>query len=103
MNPVQAADMSKATAPLFSIFDWTLQAVDGKKASGVAVATTIRSISSGVAFPSRALRAASAAMSEVVSPSLIRLSFIPVLVVIHWSEVSTIFSRSKFVRALSGT
>ncbi len=50
-----------------------------------------------------AILAASTARSEADSPLLaILLSLIPVLVVIHSSLVSTIFSRSAFVRRFSG-
>jgi hypothetical protein len=69
--------------------------------SGVMVATMIKSISSAVTpaiFIARS--AALAAMSEVNSSFARRCgrSLMPVRVVIHSSEVSTIFSRSALVR-----
>src|ERR1041385_5760499 len=52
---------------------------------------------------SMAWRAARTAKREVYSPSAARWrSLMPVRVVIHSSEVSTIFSRSAFVRMPSG-
>ena len=62
--------------------DWTKHAVEGKNISGVAVATRIRSISSGVTPPSfKALCAAFTARSEALSLSdAILLSDIPVRV-----------------------
>ena len=73
--------------------------------SGVMVATMIRSISAAVT-PAAAIarRAASSAMSEVVSAGpAIRRSRMPVRVVIHSSEVSTMRSRSALVITRSGT
>src|ERR1051325_3606489 len=72
--------------------------------SGVAVATIIRFTSSGLTFDcSSALSAAFVAMSLVVSSfAAMRRSLIPVRVVIHSSEVSTIRMRSSFVSRFSG-
>jgi hypothetical protein len=105
MNPEQAASMSKAAARKAPSFAWTRQAVAGKSMSGVMVATMIRSICSAVT-PARSIArcAARAAMSEVNSfLAAMRLSLMPVRVVIHSSVVSTNFSRSALVRILSGT
>ena len=73
--------------------------------SGVMVATMMRSSCSGEMLPlAMARKAALAAMSEVYSSvAAMRRCLIPVRVVIHSSEVSTIFSRSPLVRILSGT
>jgi len=73
--------------------------------SGVMVATMIRSICSAVtAALFMALRAAWVARSDVNSSlAAKRRSLIPVRVVIHSSEVSTIFSRSALVRIFAGT
>ena len=73
--------------------------------SGVAVATRMRSISAGEIFAcSIAFNAAFAAMSLVCSSlAAMRRCLIPVRVVIHSSEVSTMRERSSFVRIFSGT
>jgi len=80
------------------------QAVDGNVISGVDVATITASISFGVrpAFSIASLAAGRAISLAFSHSSAILLSFIPVLVVIHSSDVSKNFSRSKFVRILSG-
>src|ERR1022692_3535983 len=73
--------------------------------SGVILATMIRSICAAITPAiSIARRAALAARSEVNSfAAAMRRSLMPVRVVIHSSEVSTIFSRSALVRIFSGT
>src|SRR3989441_5845435 len=80
------------------------QAVEGNGRSAVTVPTMIWSSFSPWMPASRtARRAASVARAEAgVSGSEIRRSLIPVRVVIHSSEVSTIFSKSLFVRTRSG-
>jgi hypothetical protein len=73
--------------------------------SGVMVATMMRSMSSG-ATPASAIarRAASRARSEVASAGpAMRRSRMPVRVVIHSSEVSTMRSRSALVITRAGT
>ena len=73
--------------------------------SGVEVATMTTSSSAG-STPARssAWRAAGIARSLAAwSSRAIRRSLMPVRVVIHSSFVSTIFSRSAFVRTRSGT
>ena len=72
--------------------------------SGVAVATTMRSTSSGsTPACSSACRAAGSARSLAAwSGSAMCRSRIPVRVTIHSSEVSTIASRSAFVSTRSG-
>src|SRR6267378_1235199 len=79
-------------------------AVEGNGRSPVTVPTMIWSSFSPWMPASRtARRAASVASAEAgVSGSEIRRSLIPVRVVIHSSEVSTIFSKSLFVRTRSG-
>ena len=102
-NPAQTAWTSKA-AHLIPIFFWTRVAVEGKVLSGVVVATIIKFISflSIVEF-AIAFRAAYEAKSEVVScfDTKCRL-FIPDLLYIHSSEVSTNFERSSFEYILLG-
>ena len=82
-----------------------MQAVDGKpKKSGVAVATTIRSTSSG-AFPAlaSAARAASTARSLVTEPSAAKWRApMPVWERIHSSVVSTRSDSSSFVTRFAG-
>ena len=72
--------------------------------SGVAVATSSKSIFSGeILACSIAFNAALVAMSLVVSfLAAIRRSLIPVRVVIHSSLVSTMRERSALVRIFSG-
>ncbi len=72
--------------------------------SGVTVPTMIMSMSLAVRPAAAiALFAASAAMSLVTIPgSAIRLSRMPVRSMIHSFDVSTIFSRSWFVRMVGG-
>jgi hypothetical protein len=92
----------RAVAPIFCC---TRQAVEGNGMSGVMVATMTRSICSAVTPAIFIARwAALAARSEVNSSfAAMRRSLMPVRDVIHSSEVSTIFSRSAFVRIFSGT
>src|ERR1022692_2755134 len=105
MKPEHAASRSKAAAFFAPILCCTRQAVLGKGMSGVTVAMMIKLIWSAVTpaiFIARC--AALAAMSDVNSSwAAIRRSLMPVRVVIHSSEVSTIFSRSALVRIFSGT
>ena len=85
-------------------FFWTATAEAGKVWSGVAVASTIMSMSAGVspALASAAF-AASKPRSEVNSPSAAtRRSRMPVRCRIHSSDVSTIFERSSLERIFSG-
>ena len=104
-NPVQAAFISKQAAFFAPIFDWTKHAVEGSGISGVTVATMRSSTSSGFNFASSsAFMAASAARAlEGVPGFAILRFFMPVRVVIHSSDVSTIFSSSSFVRTCFGT
>ena len=84
----------------------TNEAVDETGISGVAVETITKSIEVGsTSFSCKSLLAALIAMKEVPSDLSfnILLSFIPVLEIIHSLFVSTIFSKSKFVRTVSGT
>src|SRR5882724_9112465 len=104
MNPAQAAEMSNAGMFSAPIFCCTLTAVAGIGLSPVTVPTMIMSRSVGPRpAASSADRAAAAAMSLVFSPSpAMRRSRIPVRSAIQASEVSTIRSRSAFVRTLAG-
>ncbi len=73
--------------------------------SGVTVATTMRSISSGeTCFSSSSFRAASVPMWALAMPlsTMCRLRM-PVRSRIHSLEVSTIFSRSALVSTRGGT
>src|SRR4030065_747412 len=105
MNPVHPAPKSRAEALIDPMFFCTIQAAEGKGISPVTVATKMTSICSGLipaAF--RAFQAAWVAKVEaVVFSSAIRRSLIPGRSTIHWSEVSTIFSRSELVNTFSGT
>ena len=99
--PPSKSNPQALVAPIFSC---RTQAVDGKNISGVTVATMIRSISSApIPLCSRTFRAAPSARALVGVPfSTIRRSRIPVRSKIHWSVVSTIASKSWFVRRPSG-
>src|SRR5581483_10119501 len=95
----------KSPGPLAPSLCCTTQAVEGKNMSGVTVATMIAPIWS-VASPrsASARQAAFTAKSLVATPlSTICRSRIPVRSKIHWSEVSTIFSRSWLVSSRGGT
>jgi len=103
MKPVQPAEISKLVTSFNFNSPCTRLAVEGVKKSGVTVAIITKSISSGL-IPAclMALVAAFTAIWLVFSPVEILLSEIPVLVVIHWSEVSTIFSNSVLRKIFSG-
>src|SRR5437879_5348965 len=105
MKPLQAASMSTAAQPGTPSCSWTRQATLGKGPSGVDVATRIMSSSAGCTpEAASALRAALAASENVVVPgSAMRRRRMPVRSTIHWSEVSTIRSRSALERIRSGT
>src|ERR1051325_7452348 len=104
MNPEHAASRSKAAAFRAPIFCCTRHAVEGNGMSGVMVATRMGSSCSPVTpaiFIARC--AAFVAKSEVNSSAeASRRSLMPVREVIHSSDVSTIFSRSKFVNTFAG-
>jgi hypothetical protein len=104
-KPEQAASMSNAAAWLAPILRCTTQAVEGKGMSGVIVATMIKSICSGVTRArAMATSAALAARSEVCSClAAMRRSLMPVRLVIHSSDVSTIFLNCSLVSTRSGT
>ncbi len=105
MKLVHPAETSKAAAFLAPILAWMKQPVQGKNISGLLVPVMIRSRSSGdKPAISRARRAAWVPRSEVATSfSTILRSRMPEREVIHSSEVSTIFSKSKLVRTLGGT
>ena len=101
-NPAHTAWRSNAgqEAPSRSC---SIVAVAGKILSGVVVARIIRSISEAlIPAISRAFLLASKAKSQVLSSVTILLSLIPVLEVIHSSEVSRVCSRSLLVITLDG-
>ncbi len=102
MNPEQLAFTSMAPALEAPSLAWTYEAEAGIKDSGVQVALTIRSMSSG-SSPAAAMarRAAISAMS-VAGTCEMRRSLIPLRVVIHSSLVSTIFSRSALLNTAGG-
>jgi hypothetical protein len=83
----------------------TMQAVEGKNISGVTVPTMMASISAGLSPRwAKAFREASTARSLVATPlSTMWRSRIPTRAIIHSLLVSTIRSRSAFVRRRGGT
>src|SRR5262245_42165829 len=104
-KPVQAANMSKATARVAPSFCWSVQAQEGRMRSGVVVATRMQSTWSAVspAASSARWQATSARSDDACSGAAIRRSRIPVRSTIHSSEVSTMRSRSALVSRFSGT
>src|SRR5450759_3380034 len=104
-KPTQAAPMSEAAARVAPRFFWTRQEVAGNGMSPEIVPTRIMSRSSGLTCERfKAMSAAFVQRSENFSPSeTMWRSLIPVRSVIHWSLVSTIFSRSALVRSFFGT
>jgi len=104
MKLVQAASMSHATAPGASSSSWMRHAIEGKGPSGDEVPTRIMSRSLALMpAESSAARAAFVASSSVVVPgSAICRVRMPVRSVIHLSDVSIIFSRSKLLITFSG-
>ena len=105
MKPLHAASMSKPKAFFSPHLAAVRFAVDGKNISGVTVAQIIISTSSGsvLVFSRRSFTALSA-MYDVPKPSPfnMRLVFMPTLVIIHSSEVSTILLSSKLSSTYSG-
>ena len=105
-KPEQAASTSNPQAFLMPSLSQATLAVLGKNMSGVMVATIMQSISLG-SMPLLLQRSCTAGTtrSEVARPSPLRicLSSIPVLVLIHSSLVSTIFSKSALVSTSFGT
>ena len=105
-NPLHAAPKSNPNAFFAPILSPIIFAVAGNTISGVTVAQIIQSISKGSSFFLRRISStAFTAISELALPGSLKilLSEIPVLVRIHSSLVSTIFSRSKLVNFVSGT
>src|SRR5574343_2020577 len=105
-KPLQAALISKPHALVAPILSAMILAVAGNTMSGVTVAQIMQSISVGAIFFLRNTSSmAFTAISLLAFPGSfsILLSSIPVLVLIHSSLVSTIFSRSKLVSFVSGT
>src|SRR6266850_4315900 len=104
MKPEHPAARSKAAAPVAPRLFWTMQAVAGIGMSGVTVAQMIRSTSeAGRPAAWSAASAARVANCDMYSSSCaMRRSRIPVREMIHSSEVSTILSRSAFVRTRAG-
>src|SRR5689334_16085615 len=97
--------MSRHAACEAPSFSCTVHAIDGRMRSGVTVPTKMWSTSWTVRPAISSARVAAAnARSELSWPSAtMRRSRMPVRVTIHSSEVSTIFSRSKFDRIRSGS
>src|SRR5882757_10484516 len=105
-KPEQAALRSNPQAFLAPILSQTMLAVAGNSISAVTVATIKQSISSGLMPLFLQISSATGTQrSEVALPGSFRilLSSMPVRVRIHSSLVSTIFSRSAFVKLSSGT
>src|SRR6266850_1020512 len=105
MKPEQPAARSNAAAPVAPRLFCTMQAVAGIGMSGVTVAQTIRSTSeAGRPADWSAFSAARVANWDMYSSSrATRRSRMPVRERIQSSDVSTIFSRSRLVRILSGS
>jgi hypothetical protein len=105
VKPEQAAPRSNPHAFIAPIFACSLHAVLGKIVSGVVVPTTMKPMSRGVRPASAmASRAAGSAMSDVPTPgSTMCRSRMPVRCMIQSWSVSTIRSRSSFVRSFGGT
>ena len=104
-NPEQAAPKSYPHAFFAPILSQIILAVAGNKWSGVTVAQMSKSMSIGeIPRFSHSTFTASTAMSLVPNPSPFRMcrSEIPVRERIHSSLVSTIFSKSAFVRMSGG-
>ena len=81
----------------------TMPASPGEMVSALMVAPMIRSSSSGFTpLSSRAARAAATPMSVLVSVVHTRRSFTPTRLVIHSSEVSTMWERSSLVSTFRG-
>ena len=104
IEPVQAAETSKAKACRAPISRWMKQAVLGYCISGVTVAQMMRSMSSAEmpAWSMAACAARTPMSDEAMSGSAMRRSLMPVRSTIQSLLVSTIFSRSAFVRTRSG-
>ena len=97
--------MSKAAALSAPSSAWRSQAVDGSSRSGLAVASTMVSISAAVtpaAARARSL-ASRLSMATVCSGPAMWRSRIPVRSTIHTSEVSSILLRSALVSTPGGT
>src|SRR6185503_1610388 len=105
-NPEQAAFKSKPKAFVAPILSQIIFAVAGKSISGVTVQQIRQSISFGsipLLWQSSSTAGAPRSEEAFPSPFKILLSVMPVLVLIHSSLVSTIFSRSAFVSLSGGT
>src|SRR2546425_961604 len=104
MKPEHPAARSKAAAPAAPRLSWTMQAVAGIGMSGVTVAQMIRSTWEATRPADwSAASAARVANCDMYSSSFaMRRSRMPVRDVIHSSDVSTILSRSAFVRTRAG-
>ena len=96
--------MSQATAPGALSSSWIRHAMDGNGPSGEEVPTRIMSRSAAVMpAASSAELAALVASSSVVVPGSAKCRLrMPVLSVIHLSDVSMTLSRSKLVTTFSG-
>src|SRR5690554_5863957 len=100
-NPEHATSISKQKAFLIPQFSATIEAADGKIWSGVEVAKTTASTSSGrVLVLNNSSSTALVPNTEMPcsSPFRMRRSFIPTRVMIHSSEVSTMVDNSSLVR-----
>ena len=101
-KPEHAADRSKQKAFFAPICPCTTHDMEGKKKSGVAVVPIIISISSGGTCADSSARSAAIMPIFQVGISLILRSFIPVWLIIHSSEVSTIWLRASLSSICSG-
>ena len=104
-KPGQAAEMSNAAARSAPSRACRSQAVEGSSRSGVAVASTIASMSWGVrpAWSSALTLASQLSMATDWSGRAMWRSRMPVRSTIHWSEVSSMRVRSALVSTPGGT
>ena len=104
MNPVQAADTSNAAAFVAPSSAWRSHACDGSSRSGVQVATTIVSRSSGVRPLACSARSAAALAMQAFDSSgrATRRSRMPVRSWIHWSDVSSVVASSALLTTRAG-
>src|SRR5580704_3885951 len=104
-KPEQPAETSKPQVFSIPSLCCTRQAVEGYIMSGVTVPTTIRSTSCRLnGWTACSFFTASTAKSLAATPLSTRWrSRMPTRSMIHWLVVSTIFSRSAFVKTRGGT
>ena len=105
MKPLHTAITSKAPAFTAPSLCWTIAAVLLMGTSGLLVASTTRSRSSGstpASFSAGAAAFTAKSLVQSLSSAILR-SLMPVFVVIHSSLVSTIWAQSSLVITFCGT